>query len=157
MMNIRPHPRDAKKNAGLHSPLHRIPTNRIVKVKVFRLPLNGNWPKKMRWGSVRCGAVQGGAVGWGGERGGSVRDMKQIVVNEICFKYTRRYSYNLLITQVAPNVAHKFQYVSYHTLNSINPRKHSSFLRLCECSTALIFRAVGCMLKFAWSIIIYSI
>ena len=40
---------------------------------------------------------------------------------EFCFKYTRRASYNLLITQVAPNVSHKFQYVPYQTLNSITP------------------------------------
>ena len=30
---------------------------------------------------------------------------------ECCFKYTRRASYNLLITQVVPNVSHKLSYV----------------------------------------------
>ena len=40
---------------------------------------------------------------------------------EFCFKYTRTASYNLLITQVAPNVSHKFQYVSYQTYDSITP------------------------------------
>ena len=40
---------------------------------------------------------------------------------EFCFKYTRRASYNLLITQVAPNVSQKFQYVSCQTFHSITP------------------------------------
>jgi len=40
---------------------------------------------------------------------------------EFYFKYTRRASYNLLITQVAPNVSHKFQYISYQTYHSITP------------------------------------
>jgi len=38
-------------------------------------------------------------------------------------KYSRRDSYNLLMTKVkvAPNVSNVFQYVSYQTFNSITP------------------------------------
>ena len=35
------------------------------------------------------------------------------ITSEVCCKYTRRASYNLLMTSVTPNVSHKFQYVSY--------------------------------------------
>ena len=43
----------------------------------------------------------------------------QNIVNSVLNKLQD--SYNLLITQVAPNTSHKFQYVSYQTYHSITP------------------------------------